>query len=70
MISQIYNDFFPNFQATSGLFGAKPATSAFGTTPASTGFGGFGSGLFGKPQQTTAPTFGSTAPSEFKFIYV
>ncbi|CAH0731161.1 unnamed protein product, partial [Brenthis ino] len=52
-------------QNTGGLFGAKPATSAFGTTPASTGFGGFGSGgLFGaKPQQTTAPTFGSTAPT-------
>ncbi|XP_052746046.1 nuclear pore complex protein Nup98-Nup96 isoform X1 [Bicyclus anynana] len=50
---------------TGGLFGAKPATGAFGATPASTGFGAFGAGgLFGaKPQQTTAPTFGSTAPA-------
>ncbi|CAG4952665.1 unnamed protein product [Parnassius apollo] len=53
-------------QQSTGLFGAKPATTGFGSTPASSSFGGFGTGLFNaKPQQTTAPTFGSTAPSAF-----
>ncbi|XP_059050286.1 nuclear pore complex protein Nup98-Nup96 [Achroia grisella] len=52
-------------QQSTGLFGAKPATTGFGTTPANTGFSGFGNtSLFGaKPQQTTAPAFGSTAPA-------
>ncbi|KPJ15988.1 Nuclear pore complex protein Nup98-Nup96 [Papilio machaon] len=57
-----------NQQQSTGLFG-KPATTGFGTTPASTGFGGFGGGLFtAKPQQTTAPTFGTSATSgEFNY---
>ncbi|KAM3955014.1 nuclear pore complex protein Nup98-Nup96-like, partial [Aphomia sociella] len=50
---------------STGLFGAKPATSGFGSTPANTGFGGFGNtSLFGaKPQQSTAPAFGTTTPA-------
>ncbi|CAG5057680.1 unnamed protein product [Parnassius apollo] len=48
-------------QQSTDLFGAKSATTGFGSTPASSSFE---TGLFNaKPQQTLAPTVGSTAPS-------
>ncbi|XP_063630836.1 nuclear pore complex protein Nup98-Nup96-like [Cydia splendana] len=51
-------------QPSTGLFGAKPATTGFGAPPSS-GFGAFGAGggLFGAKPNAPPPAFGQPAPA-------